>query len=259
MFKLGTFNIKNSGPLYEDPLDSWENRKESIKTIIQRQNWDVFGLQEVKEDQLKELKKLEKYNFVGEIRDNSDEGEYNPVFYREDKFSCLDNGTFWLSDTPEKMSHAHSWNAACPRIATWAVLRQKNSDKELLFIATHLDFASEFAREKGATLIADFVKERKEKNVAIVGDLNGEPSEVFYKKFSQTLKDTLINSPYHIGPYVTCTGTNEFSNDINWSTMSRIDYIWINPEMKVLKTEIVTDCINGRYPSDHFPVTAWVE
>lgn len=259
MLRFGTYNIKNSGPLYDNPLDSWENRLEPTKTIIKKQKWDVFGLQEVKEDQLHDLKQLKDYDCIGEIRDTSDEGEYNPIFYRVDKFTCLENGTFWLSDTPEKMSHAHSWEAACPRIATWGKFKARNDGQEILFMATHLDHESELAREKGATLIVDFIRERKEKNVVVVGDLNGEPEEKFYKVFSQDLKDVLIDSPYHRGPFVTCSGTNEFSNTIDWSTMSRIDYIWVSSSMKVLQTEIVTDCINGRYASDHFAFSVEID
>lgn len=255
MLKIGTYNIKNSGPLYSDPLDSWDNRKASIKEIILDQNWDIFGLQEVKEDQLMELKTLSNYNYVGEVRDLTIEGEYNPVFYREDLFVCLDYGTFWLSDTPEEMSHAHSWDAACPRIATWVKLENKNTKEQVFFISTHLDHESEKARRKGAQLILDFIKQNNEENIVLVGDFNGNQTENFYHILTKYLKNTIENSQKHIGPVVTSTGV-DFCQNPDWSKMITIDHIFVSSNAKILKTEVVNKKVNQRYPSDHFPVSS---
>jgi endonuclease/exonuclease/phosphatase family metal-dependent hydrolase len=38
----------------------------------------------------------------------------------------------------------------------------------------------------------------------------------------------------------------------------KIDYILVSPLVKTLAAEIVYDNTNGRYPSDHFPITAIV-
>jgi len=34
----------------------------------------------------------------------------------------------------------------------------------------------------------------------------------------------------------------------------RIDYLWLTPQVRVLKYGVLTDSWRGRYPSDHFPV-----
>jgi endonuclease/exonuclease/phosphatase family metal-dependent hydrolase len=36
----------------------------------------------------------------------------------------------------------------------------------------------------------------------------------------------------------------------------KIDYVFVRPETDVLSAEIVRTSRDGRYPSDHFPVTA---
>ena len=35
-----------------------------------------------------------------------------------------------------------------------------------------------------------------------------------------------------------------------------LDYIFISPEHKVEKVQIIKDNINGRFPSDHYPLLA---
>ena len=38
----------------------------------------------------------------------------------------------------------------------------------------------------------------------------------------------------------------------------KIDYIFTTPEVKILEAAILHDNVDGRYPSDHFPVTATI-
>jgi endonuclease/exonuclease/phosphatase family metal-dependent hydrolase len=37
---------------------------------------------------------------------------------------------------------------------------------------------------------------------------------------------------------------------------NKIDYVFVPQGTKVLEAEILYDNVNGRYPSDHYPVTA---
>jgi endonuclease/exonuclease/phosphatase family metal-dependent hydrolase len=39
----------------------------------------------------------------------------------------------------------------------------------------------------------------------------------------------------------------------------KIDYLWVSPHWKVVDADIVRDKIEGRFPSDHFAVTAVLE
>lgn len=66
-----------------------------------------------------------------------------------------------------------SWDTACIRIVTWLKLKHRSSGKELLYINTHLDHKSKMARQKGAELISERVKQESEgKTVIITGDFN---------------------------------------------------------------------------------------
>ncbi|WP_313469993.1 hypothetical protein [Carnobacterium sp.] len=54
---------------------------------------------------------------------------------------------------------------------------------------------------------------------------------------------------------MTCTGVG-FSHDSLWDTMQHIDYIFTTHDVSIYSTCTITDKFAGRYPSDHFPVSA---
>src|SRR3546814_18126337 len=71
--------------------------------------------------------------------------------YRPDRFSLLGSGTFWLSPTPDTPSKG--WDAALPRIATWARLKDRSAAQNFLVVNTHFDHIGEVARVESAKMI----------------------------------------------------------------------------------------------------------
>src|SRR3546814_18448319 len=70
------------------------------------------------------------------------------------------SGTFWLSPTPDVPSKG--WDAALPRIATWARLRDRTADRDLLVVNTPFDHVGEVAREESARQLRRWIDgERK--------------------------------------------------------------------------------------------------
>jgi endonuclease/exonuclease/phosphatase family metal-dependent hydrolase len=60
-----------------------------------------------------------------------------------------------------------------------------------------------------------------------------------------------------IHPDVEAVGTfNEFKGVREGD---KIDFVFTTPDIKVLDAKIIYDNTNGRYPSDHFPVTATIQ
>ena len=118
-------------------------------------------------------KKLgDKYAFVGEPRDNyGPYSEYSAVFYLKDKYSLIDGGTIWLSETPD-VKCTKSFDSACYRIASWAVLEEKTTGKRYTHMNTHLDHVLESTREGQAGVLLEKLKElqaqgRKQQHNAI--------------------------------------------------------------------------------------------
>ncbi len=81
---------------------------------------------------------LPAYEFVGAARDDGrDRGEFSPLGFRRERFALLASGTFWLSPTPRVPGRG--WDAAYPRVASWARLKDKASHHMLLVVNTHFD------------------------------------------------------------------------------------------------------------------------
>lgn len=254
---ITTYNIRTDTPEdgMQNELFSWKNRLLYIKELFQEYQWDIVGLQEVRENQLNDLVAMGDYAFVGESRWSDDWGEYNPIFYKKEKFKLLSSKTFWLSKTPEQISKAEYWGAANPRICTIAHFELKDSGKKLVVANTHLDHIGEEARYQSSKLVMKNIKQYlNEFPVFLMGDFNGDENERWYKEVSKNLTNIMTQTSHHVGPFVTCTGV-AFTYRPTWDEMVQIDYIFINEKVKINKTITITDQFKGIYPSDHYPVS----
>lgn len=239
----------------DDAEDLWENRKENIIKIIQAYDFDILGLQEVKESQLNDLNAIIDYAHFGVGRSFDESSEYNPIFYKKEKFTLLESDTFWLSETLKYEEKDKRWDAACARICTWGRFRIKLSGKEFYVFNTHLDHLSEEARYRSAQIILSQRMSRIDSEIPIflTGDFNGDRNERFYSVLTSELRDGVKESPHHVGPKGTCTGVG-FSHELKWDEYHCIDYIFVNNDSTINKTLVITDQFHGRYPSDHFAV-----
>ena len=136
-----------------DSLNNWKYRKDAAAQMIIYYAPDVVGMQEVLKNQLDDLKnRLPQYTVLGVGRaDGKEKGEYCSLFYKTDRFDLVKSGNFGLSETPDSIG-IKGWDAACERIVTWAVLKDKVSGKELAAFNTHFDHIGKVARRESAVL-----------------------------------------------------------------------------------------------------------
>ena len=296
--RVGSYNIRLSGAngsADKGTPNTWMQRKEELVKLIKQLDLDVFGLQEVCPDQAEFLRRnLEGYEFIGEHR-NADRisGEASPVCFRKNRFEALGKGTFWLSETPDTPG-LKGWGAACPRVCSYLILRDRRTGRKFCFANTHTDHISALAREKGMLLVIERMK-KFGAGVPIVftGDHNCREIEAPAKAVAAILKDALYESKTPPkGSWRTFSGWKwldrevpavealkvpaEVRNAKNGSPDSaktasgihlyekygaRIDYIYVSPGVEVLDFETVNAPRAGRklYPSDHFPVVATVK
>ncbi len=253
-----TFNIRNGRA--KDGNNSWDLRKEFVCDVIRDDGSDVIGLQEAFRFQLDEFRtELTEYGEVGEGRDGRTRGEYSAILYLKKRFTVSASGTFWLSKTPSKPSR--DWGSACTRVCTWARLMDRESTQSFYVYNTHLDHRSQSARENGIKLIMKRVAGRTYKDPFILmGDLNaGEDNKaiVYLKRKGEQEEKTpirLVDSFRVLNPDEKVVGT--FNGFTGRSDGPKIDYILVTPETRVLEAAIVKVNRYGRYPSDHYPVTA---
>lgn len=258
-YTIITYNIRYKNK--HDGDDKWDNRKAKVASIIKDNNTDIVGLQEAKVPQVNYLnRELKGYAYIGAGRDDGKtKGEYSPIFYKKDKFTLLAKGWFWLSETPAKPGKG--WDAACPRICTWVVLRDTLTKKTLVVYNTHLDHKGTTARQNGIKLIADSLQLKlRTRGFAgdslsatygvLMGDFNFTPDNPNYSTLTG-LQDsyTAITAK----PQGTVGTTNAFKLDGEYK--NRIDYIWLTGNTGIDGYYVINEKTTaGRWPSDHFPV-----
>ena len=246
---VATYNLRYDNP--NDGKNVWPARRDAMRALVRYHEFDLWGTQEGLTNQLNDLGALNEYAHVGVGRDDGkDAGEHSAIFYRRDRFVLEDHGDFWLSTTPEKPSMG--WDArCCKRIATWARLRDKPSGKVFVALNAHFDHEGVVARRESAKLLVARGRALAGKLPLIVmGDFNSTPDSEAYATVNADLRDarTISQTP----PYGPVATFNDFN--ISKPAEERIDYIFLTPQWQVLRYAVLTDSIDARYPSDHFPV-----
>ena len=251
-----TFNMRYDNP--EDGQNNWRFRRERIAGVIKAQEIDVLGTQELLSNQFNDLSGLlTGYQGVGVGRlDGAESGEYCAVFFRKDRFTLLDSGTFWLSETPEVVGSL-GWDGACERIATWVVLRDRDG-RELFFIDTHLDHVGQVARDEGVSLLMKRIETLSGgRPVILTGDCNSEPGS---SGGAHVQKDGVLRDAKAIAQQR--SGTDWSFSDfgqIPEAERPLLDYIFVSGDIEALRYEVLPDTFDGGYVSDHAPVMAVVK
>ena len=277
---VGSYNIRMHSKVDYKNGDGWTERREVMCDLVAYTAFDIFGSQEVCHDQLEYmLSRLPEYDYIGVARDDGKQkGEYSPVFYRRDRFELLDSGTFWLSETPDKVSYG--WDAACRRVCSWGYFKDKLTKKKFWFFNTHMDHKGKVARVEGAKLVISKINQMcgKGAKVILTGDFNVAQDSPAYKTFAESglLKDSYELAPVKFAP----TGTFNSFKVANHTT-KRIDHIFVS-EVNVLRYGVLTyhywSTNNGtdatltdapkeikaehrgvHLPSDHYPVQIFVD
>lgn len=133
---------------------SWFYRADLIVKNIEAEAPTIIGFQEATKWQYNYMcRTLTGYDSVMTFRDDTLIAEACPVFYRTDLYDLVDKGSFWLSETPEKMSK--DWGSACYRICSYVILKEKQTGLDFVVFNTHLDHVSEEARIKGIGVVLD--------------------------------------------------------------------------------------------------------
>lgn len=249
--KTCTYNIRydNLG----DKNWGWNERNEHIINIIQRENFDILGIQEALPHQLETLQTINTYDFFGISRDgDTKKDEYNGIFYKKERFNKIDGGYFWLSKTPETPSFYEG--AGCRRICVWIMLLDKLNNKKIVFSVTHLDNSSEEARIYGGNLILEKLSYYyKNYPFVLMGDFNSLPTDEVYKNMCNKFSE--VKNIYNFEPKGTFTCDADFNVDSNAEELE-IDFIFVNNFVNIENVNILRNSFNGKYISDHFPVVA---
>ncbi|HEU5138384.1 MAG TPA: endonuclease/exonuclease/phosphatase family protein [Bacillales bacterium] len=260
MVKLSvmTFNLRVD--IAEDGENAWPNRVEKVAEVVKSSDPCIIGTQEGLISMISDLQSdLPGYRVIGEGRAGGKEDEHCAIFYKEKEVECVNQGQFWLSETPEK-ANSVSWESACPRICTWGEFRSLSEpSRHFVVYNTHLDHVSQQAREQGIQLILEKIRGRsnKEAPVILMGDMNAGPDNKAIRMIrdSHTVEDVSLNftDVYSILQNPPGATFHDFTGNKEGQP---IDYIFVSSNATVLEAEVNRCEINGGYPSDHYPLTA---
>jgi endonuclease/exonuclease/phosphatase family metal-dependent hydrolase len=266
--KVMSFNIRYSYGKPQEPAaeNDWDDvksprRERAIRVICDYQP-DVLGVQEARDLQIDDLKAaLPEYEFYGIGRDDGKtEGEFSGIYFRSDRFAKQDAGSFWLSETPEKPGTTfYKAENAVPRIASWVRLAEKASGREFFVLNMHWDHIDAPARRQSAALARKRLAELAEGLPTIVmGDLNaGERSaEVRALRGDDDAAGRMLADSYREIYPERKPDESSFGGWDGRTEGRRIDFILHTDEFTPTAAAIVRTNYDGRWPSDHYPVTA---
>ena len=263
---VGTYNIR-----YQNNDDSrngngWTKRCPVVCDQLNFEHPDIFGTQEVLESQLHDmLQRLDGYDYIGVGRDDGKtKGEYAAIFYDKQRLRLVENGHFWLSETPDKPSLG--WDAACIRICTWGKFEvvQDNGTAlhtdgtmglQFYFFNLHMDHVGVKARREAAKLVVERIGQMAGDKLPVVltGDFNVDQNDEIYGIFTQSgLVDSYTAARLRFAENGTFNAYHQ-----ERKTSSRIDHVFVSPQFSVDRYGVLTNTYwadSQRLPSDHYPV-----
>jgi endonuclease/exonuclease/phosphatase family metal-dependent hydrolase len=245
-----SFNIRYGTA--DDGENHWLKRREQLFALLREQRADVVGLQEALYAQIEEiLEAVPGYAYVGVGRsDGRRAGEFAAILYRTARLQARRSDTFWLSDTPGVVK-SMSWGNQIERICTWAYFEDREGPAFYAF-NVHLDHLSQPSRERSVALLLSRIEARDPRApVVVTGDFNaGENNPA-----AVAMRESFRDSFRALHPDAAEVGTfNGFA--FGRTSGDKIDFVFVEPGVEVLDAAIVRTSRGGRYPSDHFPVTA---
>ena len=254
-YKIISYNVRYSSAPEIDGDNRWELRRDAAVKMVAQQKPLAMGLQEACPDQIDFLDlNLTGYKHIGVGRDDGKRaGEMMAIYYDTTRLTLLDSGTFWLSETPEKVSIG--WDAACNRTCTWGHFKMKDTDFEFLYFNTHLDHVGSLARKNSIKLIVDKMTELNPDNVPVFlsGDFNSTTDDPIFDPLKASLKDAREMSAIS-DKIITYNGFGTVTDNPNTRKEWVIDHIFfsgVNPMAFMV--------LNGNYGvpfiSDHYPIS----
>lgn len=257
--RVMSFNLRYGKA--NDGDNSWPKRDWLVAKTAEAFAPDLMGTQETLKFQADYLEQqLAGYTYFGRSRMKTP-NEHCGIFFKTDRFTQLAGGHFWLSETPD-IPESKSWDSSLPRMATWVLLHDRiNPDSAaILFLNTHFDHRGSIAREKSAQLIAEKLQHLQtladNSAVLVTGDFNTPEGSAPYQALVG--KNHFLADSYRLVHAESTAGEGTFGGFTGRTDGSRIDWILTGRTVEVQSANIDRTSEDGRYPSDHYPVTAVV-
>ena len=255
--RIATQNVHSiilNAPTGAWSVGDWETRKVSLDSAFKAINPDIIGFQEMESfargddgsvnlarDWLLAQNPGHAAGASGDWRSFPSQ----PIFYRADRFTLLDQGWFFFSDTPDVI-HSRTFDGSYPAFAS--AVRLRDSDGTIVNVVNvHFEYKSGTNRLKSAQLVADRMAPLivAGERVILLGDLNALRGS----RTAQILKDVGFTFlPVNVSTYHVNRGLNLFG---------AIDHIALaGPVTPLGLPHVQRRKFDGGWPSDHYAVVA---
>lgn len=256
--RVMSFNIRYGTA--SDGKDIWANRQELVVKVIKAFGPDLLGTQETLPFQATYInERLPEYTYIGWSRDQNENGEQCGIFVRKDRFEIIESGQFWLSETPDE-KFSKSWDSSLPRVVSWTRLKDRKSKerpadgREFLFANTHFDHRGPEARKQSAILLRRRLSEMAPNlPIIVTGDFNCDQGS---EPYLELMKENALADSFRVLHPTRENNEGTFHGFSGTPGTARIDWILATEQFKLTESAIDRTHADGRYPSDHFPVTA---
>lgn len=260
---------------------SWLTRKEKVFEMITSHDMDVCGVEEITKIQSSDvISTLTDYEYVGYGRDNGKEnqngagGEQTGLLYKKSRYLKLDQGRFFLSNTPEKASKLK--NSNFNRMVMWVKLKVRGTEDIFYLFATHFDNDYDQnhvnVRSEQADIAINMVPQiAGDYPYFFVGDFNCEIIEPAYDKLSTRWADAFIEMGEAAQGGYLCNDEQQtaYPTQCEWpgntytglysssdKSPKRIDLVLFDNSRAEVSSYLADSDNLGLelYPSDHLPV-----
>ena len=232
-----------------DGINSFWNRTERILAMIQAEDPDIIGLQEVTpEMQEWYVDHLDDYTVVGIGREKGYRGESTAVAFKKRLLSLISADSLMLSSTPHVHGSLYEGTdqSRCPRIYTKLLLKHRALDEPFWIYNLHTDHQGAVARQMACLQVLQDISMQSFPAI-VTGDFNAQPDALEIHLFTASSACPLVDTTESLG------GT--FHNFGRLAEKWKIDYVFASPSLRVLRSAVVEDDgVEGVYFSDHHPI-----
>jgi endonuclease/exonuclease/phosphatase family metal-dependent hydrolase len=259
MIRVMSFNLRTAEA--NDGENSWEQRREMALGRVRAFAPDLLGLQECHDVQqsLDVKAELSDFAFIGVRRGGSGRAplEMTPALVRQAGFDVLDQRIFWLSRTPD-VPASSSWASAYVRTAVQLRLRERGSGRELAWMHTHFDYTPLAVPESAKLLRRELEALPQGLPLLVTGDFNAGKRSGAYRTLLGAGGSRPLRDAYRLA-HPDGRGDGSFHAFGKLPRAQAIDWILVSDEFRVRDAGIDRSQVDGRYPSDHFPIWALLD
>lgn len=168
-----------------------------------------------------------------------------PILYRVERFSVLDQGWYFFSYTPDEI-YSRTFDGSWAAFASWAHFQEIATGATFRVVNIHTDYSSGSNRMQSAELVANRTAPWVEagESVIVLGDFNAQSG-------SPTLE--ILEDGLGI-EFASATGST-FHFNRGFNLFGAIDHIgYVGDLEQVGTTAVVRKKYDGVWPTDHYPV-----